>query len=1296
MRKKKTLLRIFLVPILLIVFMQGILPFLTLVFSGLRTNLEENNIRLDTHAVENRQVVLENEMIQKWSSVSNVSEDLTLELNRTLMQYGISIQQFLASREMQQKYLADVFPQMIDTLQYNTTSGFFLILANNNPVEEESKYHGFFVRDSDPQTRISSNADLLLERGNKELSHELSISLDSAWATDFEFAGAGKRSCDDFFYNPYLAACEHTDVDMRKMGYWSPTFILEDHYMDNHQMITYSLPLIYDGTVYGVMGVEIGTSYLSSYFSVKDLDADLNAGYALLVHNMNGEYQTIVGRGALYDAVSRSRTAFKFEPQQEADFYKVDGAKVGDQAIYAIIKPIVLYSTNVPYDDTEWILCGLVTENSIYGLGRSIYVQILLTSLATVIIAVIAVYCLTRYVTKPVYRLMDSVRGGVTGIRNFKISNIAEIDELHEVVENLTETQRQTQEQLLEEKERYRIAVESSQDMFFTFRRKDRTVEIVNNSNWSGIWDCKEHPEWIDDEFVYPEDRDRVLQEVRNATKEINIDFRMRYLNTEEYIWVNLYGSVIMDEKGEYSGIVGCVHNIQQRKMLEEQQKNKQLYDPATSFYRLNKGLELVKASQMQNPCGILLLLQIEYFTHINEQYGLTFGDILLEQLAKYIKEQCQKPELKNTICIRAGASQILLWVAQGKIMDVRQMIGNVHDSFTHLTDEKYLELDFKCGVTICEEMLEVSECIKQAKAALAAAKGSHSYVVSYQELMPNERDIETDAAFDEVVSLGKIKDISISSLALNLFDKSGDASVVLDILAIKLQEYYGLSNLIITHFNSEYLVNSLAYLWKDAEQFEQWDGILHCTGSQYQQFIENKHMQEIEPITIKTLEDPTLGAFVNCQGGLVFHMTDQGTYSGSILFMGIDPDMLENEIKKKHIKEIGSIIQNKINLQKHDLAAKAKSDFLARMSHEIRTPMNGIIGMTEIALKEGQTEDRRMDCLRKIESSSTYLLGLINDILDMSKIESGKMRLVLARNNMSQMIDALDPLLESKINEKKIHFIRQVNLMHEWFLCDELRINQVLVNLLSNAIKYSNVGGNVSLVINEVCHEDAPSDVYFAVKDDGIGIPKDKQRLIFQRFEQADNSDNARKQGTGLGLAISTRLVHMMDADIQLESEPGKGSTFSFTIKLTPVEENQMEPANNMESIDFTDKKVLVVEDNELNMEITRTILEENGIEVSEAHNGKEAVECMQNAQAGDYDLILMDIMMPVMDGLEATRAIRKIDREDCRQIPIVAMSANAFDEDVKRSLSSGMNGHLSKPVNIGKLKEMLASMLG
>lgn len=1297
MKKKKSLWNIFLIPILIIVFVQGAVPFLTLIFSGIRSNMENAVIGLDSHTVENRKVVLENDMIEQWSSVNKESDNLSSALTKVLSNHQMDMQGFMGSGRVQEEYLETVFYDMVEVLQYNSTSGIFLVLGNDGDTDSEGEYKGFWVRDSDPQTKTASRTDLLMERGSKVLSQNMSISLDTSWHTDFRFQGNGKRDADDFFYQPYITAANYVDsrTSMANLGYWSKPFILEDFYMDNHKMITYSVPLVYGKTVYGVLGIEVGVNDLTKFFQVKDLDSDLNAGFALVVDHGNGNYEGIAGEGALYDAVSRDGSDFVLEEPVQENLRLVQGAAIGKQQIYGLVSNLELYSRNVPYEDTQWALCGFVTEDSVYGLISDVYERILGAILGSALMAVILVYFLVQYATEPVYHLVESVRGGVKGIHGFQESGIQELDELHKVIENLTDTQMQTENQLLEEKERYRIAVESSQDAFFTYKCKEKLLEIVNSKGNDGVWDCGKHPEFLDNDSIHPADKAKLVNAVKSSDGVLDVDFRLQHANGE-FQWVNLSGSITFDENKERSRVVGCIHNVHQHKLLEQAQKRKQIYDSITSFYRLGSGLEVVETLCRDDPEGVLVLLEIQQFSKIDERYGLIFGDIILEQFAGLLAKRFQEDGLNGGIYIRAGADQMLVWLPVCTTGPIVRSVQGLEKEFGALTDEKHLSLSLKCGIAVTGSRNSLSEALEQTKTALTAARHGKQEIMFYEELSTVEKACAVDVAFAEVASLERLKEMTLSSIALNLFDRDGDTSVVLDILALKLQEKYHLTDIVITHFNGEYMVNNLLYCWKTWEKKDGWDGMVHCSEKQYQHFVETQEMQQLLTSGESIRKEPLIQPFTSGRNDIVFHMTDNGQYSGSIVFRDIDQDVLEKKEECKCLEEISAIIQNRLNLERHDLSAKAKSDFLARMSHEIRTPMNGIIGMTEIALKDGQTEERRIDCLRKIEHSSEYLLGLINDILDMSKIESGKMRLIEEKCNLMEMIQGLRPLLEAKLNENNIQYIADIQLKNHWFLADSLRLNQVLVNLLGNALKYSKPDGHVWLTVRETEEEKGFSNLYFQVRDDGIGIAPEKQQLIFRQFEQADNSENARKQGTGLGLAISRRIVRMMDSDIKLESEPGKGSSFSFSVKFQPVSGEKTTVTSQPEEISFPGKRILVVEDNELNMEIICTILENYGIETEQAVNGKEAVRRMEESVSGYYDMIFMDIMMPEMDGLEATRTIRNLDREDCKKIPIYAMSANAFDEDVKRSLASGMNGHLSKPVNLQVLEKTLQKVLG
>ena len=384
--------------------------------------------------------------------------------------------------------------------------------------------------------------------------------------------------------------------------------------------------------------------------------------------------------------------------------------------------------------------------------------------------------------------------------------------------------------------------------------------------------------------------------------------------------------------------------------------------------------------------------------------------------------------------------------------------------------------------------------------------------------------------------------------------------------------------------------------------------------------------------------------------------------------------------------------------------ASRTKSDFLSRMSHEMRTPMNAIIGMTTIG-KKSQDSDQKNYCLEKIQSASAHLLGVINDILDMSKIEADKLELSYVDFSIEKMLEKITGIFGYQMEEKKQHFVlsaagdvpRTIN-------CDEQRISQILANLISNAVKFTPDGGTISLFVRKLAEENGICTLQFEVKDTGIGITQEHQKKLFNSFEQADGSISRKYGGTGLGLAISKRLVEMMDGTIRVESETGLGTSFIFSICAGVVQQDELhETSVNNDAIApeeyaegcFRNRKILVVEDIAINREIVAALLEFTGVAIDFAEDGRMAHEIFaRNPQA--YDMIFMDIHMPDIDGYEATRMIRGIDNPGAKTIPIIAMTADVFREDIEKCLAAGMNDHVGKPLEIDTMLAKLAMYSG
>jgi signal transduction histidine kinase/CheY-like chemotaxis protein len=398
---------------------------------------------------------------------------------------------------------------------------------------------------------------------------------------------------------------------------------------------------------------------------------------------------------------------------------------------------------------------------------------------------------------------------------------------------------------------------------------------------------------------------------------------------------------------------------------------------------------------------------------------------------------------------------------------------------------------------------------------------------------------------------------------------------------------------------------------------------------------------------------------------------------------------------------------------QDAELASRAKGEFLSRMSHEIRTPLNAIIGMSQIA-KNSRDLDKIQNCLRQIESSSEHLLGIINDILDFSKIEAGKLALENKLFSLSENMEFVLAMVRSKGSEKKLAVeLRLEDIINDGVIADALRLNQVLLNLLSNALKFTPEGRRIEVRVREVLRVREESVYRFDVKDEGIGIARDEIGKLFNPFEQANVSVTRKYGGTGLGLSISKNIVEMMGGRLWVESETGRGSVFSFTIQVRSQSgantgSGRAALLSSPEQVrDFHGRRILIVDDVEINREILAGLLDGTGIEMEYAANGREALDRYRAAVAGYYDLILMDMQMPLMDGCEATAKIREFEGRSGdlaktgkdaqgRRVPIIAMTANVFKEDVQRALDSGMNGHLGKPVDVNALLAALENYLG
>ena len=388
--------------------------------------------------------------------------------------------------------------------------------------------------------------------------------------------------------------------------------------------------------------------------------------------------------------------------------------------------------------------------------------------------------------------------------------------------------------------------------------------------------------------------------------------------------------------------------------------------------------------------------------------------------------------------------------------------------------------------------------------------------------------------------------------------------------------------------------------------------------------------------------------------------------------------------IRAEHQKEINAALQKAA--EEATKANRAKSEFLSHMSHDLRTPLNGIMGMLEIADENRKDPETVQQCLVKIGSAANHLYSLINDVLDMSRLESGSVTLTEKPFDLRILLDSCCSIIQSSIKQGIQFTFSYSNIIHPFLTGCDLYLRQILINVLGNAVKFTKDGGSVFFGTDEISYDGHTACFRFVIRDTGIGMSAEFIDHIFEPFSQENSGSRTNYEGTGLGMSITKELIDKMGGTIEIQSNLNEGSCFTI---LIPLSVNECKVCTNKPSDDRSEPnnlqnmKIILAEDNALNLEIAEHMLNKSGAEVISVYNGEEAVRAFEQSANGSIDAVLMDVMMPVMDGLDATKAIRSLDRPDAAQVPIIAMTANAFAEDIKKTKESGMNGHLSKPIN-------------
>ena len=748
--------------------------------------------------------------------------------------------------------------------------------------------------------------------------------------------------------------------------------------------------------------------------------------------------------------------------------------------------------------------------------------------------------------------------------------------------------------------------------------------------------------------------------------------------------------------------VIGKIINITNRKIRELELIEMEKRDVLTNFYTREAGSKVIE-KKLQTKDGIdsLILIDIDDFNILNSEYGYLFGNIIIYELSILIRELFPNKEI-----IRYGGDDFIIYLND---MDANAALEISNDLVRRVKDiyiSSDVEISISVGIVDTEESNDLNELLQIVDQTLLYVKhNGGGYASTYHIIDKETKSNVVSHIENKVDETINSNDTDIVTFALDILSKVKQIKAGLRILLYRIGTIHALQK--ISVFEYSYSTNEMKFYcgWSANQKYNPEEIIFKMSLNDLEIFtnciindtlnISDNEMQ----IFNDNIRNQISENFINHD--LVFHSNNCTSRKYLVVFEMESYKQFWDNNKRSNLEVLANIILTFIIRDYNDQMVQAKTDYLSKMSHEIRTPLSGIIGMTKIAKNVADNPFKINDALEKIDMSSRYLLSLVNNILDLSRIEADKMKINKEPFLLSNLLDDVETLMRVQSEQKNIKFQVIRKFSNRWIIGDTLRISQVIINIIGNAIKFTSEKGHVVFLINEEVI-DNKAHIKFTVKDSGIGIKKENTLKIFESFKQ-EYSNTAREYGgSGLGLSISSSLVKLMGGKLELISEEGKGSEFFFTLIFNYDSKNQnvdieikQQEDELAPAIVFVGKRVLLVEDDDLNADIVKTLLENIGFKVEIAINGKVGVEMYAKSKINYYDIILMDIRMPVMNGIEATTFIRGLSREDSLTVPIIAMTANAFEDDISESVRCGMRGHLTKPIDIKILHQELKRTL-
>ena len=1301
---KQSIVRRILMPLIAVVVLEAMIFIITTWIAGAEVEL----VRSASDSLDYNANKLAREISKDFTDVYSdlwmLAEATTENVRNIKFTKGMTTKGVITNEETSKKLLDDMSENIKDIIGANRCTGMFVILSNGQEKLSglyDLKYNGRFYRDTDYSTNPINHSDIVLVQN--------------------EFVSSVKYlEHMSFYYEPFYGAIMHPEYMTHDLGYWSEPFVLSPQSGDTFEIITYSVPLITEaGEVYGVMGVAYSLSSLKNSLYGDSVGGHGETGFALVTYNkskgIERGFEVLQDESGLFNK-GKGELYIPEERSESNDLYVLDNVRYNGEDVYVAVEELDILEDTKLTEDRAWAIVAVADYWSLFKNVVSIRNSMIVAFLMSLGVGITITYVVVKRNMYPVERLSKRVKAqSYDDLLVVEECGVTEIDELAVALTDLSQARMNVMKELKEERTRFLAALESSSDVIFEYDvMKDICVmhnfnEVDANGNVMNNY-MKNFSDRLLTELIHPEDYHEA-QLFLCGKQETNVEVRIHgIMDMSEYRWYRVSSKAYFDEGGKLLRVVGNLRDVHEEKLVADRKSEASKRDGLTGLYRVDyykPALRRFMLSHGQEASLHAALIDLDNLSMLNGTYSAVHMDMVMASVGSVMR----KTYPKNVMCSRLGGNEFLIVAMEMGDKEASDFFSKVKRDFeTQYVGEAAGKQDrLSCTVSVTSGMVseDIDEVVHRLKCAMAYAKENRKgCIVPYKETMYKGKvELSGLYRFSRIANYYRSGNDALVSFTFTLFEYTNDLHSTLHLYMSRLGDIFGLSRVFIQRCDSDFHACIVEHQWC-REGFEPIPETMERYQPQHyykvEQLVESAKgvlvINKRHKAEFRKMRYPSLMA---CEkGAAIFSgILENGSVCGNIVLVDeTNEERRWSESEMATFREILKVIGAYIIKSKHDAASRAKSDFLSRMSHEIRTPMNAILGMTHIALDNCASPKAVKEYLGKIDSSAKYLLSLLNDILDMSRIESGKLTISTKKTDLNNIIDNVENLMRPVAEKNKQSFVVERKIVCSQVEADSLRLNQVLINLLGNATKFTPEGGEISLNVFPVAEEEETVTYRFAVKDNGIGISEENITRVFNSFEQAED-DTARKfGGTGLGLAISYNLVSLMGGKLFVQSKEMVGSTFYFEVSFKKISEDAAKANNavgDLGATDFKGKRVLLVEDNEINIEIAEVVLEGMGFIVEKAYNGKEGLDMFEASVPGYYDIILMDIRMPVMDGLEATRAIRVLARSDARLIPIVAMSANAFDEDMKKSIESGMNGHMAKPIDFDKLSVMLGDVM-